>query len=267
MQGIQRGPIPSAEGLAFVGAQGHRAGDTSEIVVLFVNLIRDSGDRIAMQRDSALILDYGGVITRTLFETHPATEKALGLPPGTLTWRGPFDPASDPLWQSMLGDEISERDYWLQRTKEVGALIGRNWTQMSDLLIAARGDAPAEMIRPEFLETLDAAKRSGIRPAILSNELDLFYGPDFRRLLDFLSDFEVIHDATYTQTLKPDPAAYQGVVDALDLPAAACVFVDDQARNIAGAERAGMQTMNFDVMDPGGSYALVRAALGLEQGD
>ena len=47
----------------------------------------------------ALVLDFGGVISRTLFETHDLSEAALGLPPGTLTWRGPFDPASDPLWQ------------------------------------------------------------------------------------------------------------------------------------------------------------------------
>ena len=47
--------------------------------------------------DRALILDFGGVISRTLFETHDLTEAALGLPSGTLTWRGPFDPATDPL--------------------------------------------------------------------------------------------------------------------------------------------------------------------------
>ena len=35
----------------------------------------------------ALILDFGGVITRTMFETHAATELALGLPAGSLTWQ------------------------------------------------------------------------------------------------------------------------------------------------------------------------------------
>jgi hypothetical protein len=37
----------------------------------------------------ALVLDFGGVISRMLFETHPLTEQALGLAPGTLTRRGP----------------------------------------------------------------------------------------------------------------------------------------------------------------------------------
>ncbi|MBL4891813.1 MAG: HAD family phosphatase, partial [Rhizobiaceae bacterium] len=159
--------------------------------------------------EQALILDFGGVISRTLFETHALSEKALGLPPGTLTWQGPFAPDEDALWQSMQNDEISERDYWNQRIKEVAKLVNTEWTQMSDFVKAVRGAAPGEVIRPEFLETIAIAKSNGVGLAILSNELDLFYGADFRQRLPFLKDFDVIHDATYTKILKPDPRAYQ----------------------------------------------------------
>ena len=51
-----------------------------------------------MTGNRALILDFGGVVTRTLFETHDITERSLGLPAGTLTWRGPFDTTTDPLF-------------------------------------------------------------------------------------------------------------------------------------------------------------------------
>ena len=50
---------------------------------------------LSPDKKKALILDFGGVVTRTLFETHDISERALGLPAGTLTWRGPFDPASE----------------------------------------------------------------------------------------------------------------------------------------------------------------------------
>ncbi len=73
----------------------------------------------------ALILDFGGVVTRTLFETHDITERALGLPAGSLGWKGPFDPSTDPLWVSMQAREITERDYWMTRTRETGALLGK----------------------------------------------------------------------------------------------------------------------------------------------
>ena len=216
-----------------------------------------------MTQGKALVLDFGGVVTKTLFETHAATEAALGLRPGTLQWRGPFDPTTDPLWQSMQADEISERDYWMTRTREVGQLVGKDWAAMSDMLIAARGDNPNTVIRPEFLTTLAKAKTAGIPVAILSNELDLFYGPDFRHKLSFLPQIDLIHDATYTKTLKPDPGAYTNLVHELGIPASDCVFVDDQKRNIDGAIKAGMQTVHFDVMNPLRSYQEAEQLLGL----
>lgn len=202
----------------------------------------------------ALVLDFGGVISRTLFETHALTEEALGLQAGTLTWQGPFDPANDALWTSMQADEISERDYWMTRTKEVGQLIGEDWTSMQQFVIAARGADPLPVIRPEFLSAIETLKAKGYRLAILSNELDLFYGADFRDKLPFLKDFEVIVDATYTNILKPDPRAYEDVLQQLNLPAEQCVFVDDQLRNVNGSIAAGMKTVHFDVCNPQASY-------------
>ncbi|MFZ2100422.1 MAG: HAD-IA family hydrolase [Oricola sp.] len=214
----------------------------------------------------ALILDFGGVVTRTLFETHDMTEAALGLAPGSLAWRGPFDPDGDRLWRDMQADRISERDYWLARTREVAALVGKDWTQMAQFVRAARGGDPEAVIRPEFREALAAAKKAGVRLAILSNELDLFYGADFRDKLPFLADFEVIVDATYTGILKPDPRAYRAVLDGLGLAARDCVFVDDQARNIDGATAVGLQTVHFNVCRPRESYAEALRKLGLAEG-
>jgi len=213
----------------------------------------------------ALVLDFGGVISKTLFETHAETEQALGLAPGRLTWRGPFDPETDLLWVAMQAGEISERDYWLTRTKETGALIGQTWENMSDLLTAARGDVPDTVIRPEFLFTLARVKAAGCPVAILSNELDLFYGPEFRQKLAFLSQIDVIHDATYTRTLKPAAEAYLNLVADLGLTPEDCVFVDDQRRNIDGARTVGMRTVHFDVTDPAGSFAEAENALGLHE--
>lgn len=212
----------------------------------------------------AIIFDFCGVISRTLFETHAQTEATLGLPPGSLTWRGAFDPGTDPLWRDMQADRISERDYWYARTREVGRMVGKDWTELSDLVKAVRADAPAEVIRPEFLDTTKAARAEGMRLAVLSNELDLFYGADFRDKLPFLRQFDVIVDATYTGILKPDPHAYRIVLDKLGLAARDCVFVDDQDRNIKGAETVGLRAVAFDVTRPGDSYARVRKAAGLE---
>lgn len=203
----------------------------------------------------ALVLDFGGVISRTLFETHDLSEAALGLAPGTLTWRGPFDPAYDAPWRAMQAGEMNERDYWALRMRETGALVGEVWTKFPQFVGRLRGADPAAVIRPEALDAIAKAKAAGHRLAILSNELDLFYGKDFRDRLPFLADFDLIVDATYTGILKPDPRAFCFVTDGLDLPAQSCVFVDDQAKNLRGAAAVGMPYVQFDVTRPADSYA------------
>ncbi len=212
----------------------------------------------------ALILDFGGVVTRTLFETHDITERALGLAPGTLTWRGPFETATDPLWAAMQRREITERDYWTERTREVGRLLGEDWSDMKTFVQRARGAEPGLVLRPEARDAILTAHRAGIRLAILSNELDLFYGVAFRERFPLIELFETIVDATYTNILKPDPRAYELVLSQLNLPREACVFVDDQLKNIEGARAVGLPHVHFDVTRPAESYARALQMLGLE---
>lgn len=216
-----------------------------------------------MNSDKALILDFGGVVTRTMFETHDITERALGLPAGMLTWRGPFDPATDPLWRSMQAREITERDYWLARTREVGALLGEDWADMKTFVQRARGADADLVMRPEARDAILKVRKAGLKLAILSNELDLFYGVEFRKRFPLIELFDVIVDATYTGILKPDPRAYEQVLAELGLDRENCVFVDDQRKNIEGAATVALPCVHFDVTRPAESYAQALQMLGL----
>jgi putative hydrolase of the HAD superfamily len=200
-----------------------------------------------------LIFDFGGVMSKTLFETHALTEVALGLAPNTLQWRGPFDAANDLLWQRMQRNEISERDYWLTRSKEVGAMLGENWTDMQTFVKRSRSADPDQVIRPEVAIVINEAKEQGLKLAILSNELDMFYGKELRSKLQILKNFDTIVDATYTGILKPDARAYTLALDAISLSNSECLFIDDQKRNIDGALAVGLACVHFDVMNPGAS--------------
>lgn len=213
--------------------------------------------------NKALVLDFGGVISRTLFETHHLSEAALGLPPGTLTWRGPFAPETDLLWQAMQADQITEREYWMARTRSVGELVGEQWSDMQTFVQRARGADVDAVIRPEAVAAVHQAKAAGCKLAVLSNELDLFYGAGFRERLPLLQMFDVVIDATYTGILKPDRRAYEMCTEALGVAGADCVFVDDQSRNVLGAMRLGWQTVQFDVTRPADSYRRALQLLGL----
>ncbi|MBI3525853.1 MAG: HAD-IA family hydrolase [Betaproteobacteria bacterium] len=221
-------------------------------------------DPVGAPQAEALILDFGSVVTLTLFETHRLSERELGLPANTLTWMGPFDPLADTLWASMQRDEISEREYWLQRTKEVGALLGEEWSEIVQFVSRTRGRNPAEIVRPEIPTLIFAAKAAGRKLAILSNELDLFYGRSIRTELGFLGDFDVINDATYTGVLKPDRQAYDACVSQLGLAANECVFIDDQIRNVIGGRNAGLQALHLDVKNPQAAFNAALERLGID---
>lgn len=121
----------------------------------------------------------GGMIVHT-------SAKALGLESGTRTWKGPFDPASDPLWQAMQAmqamqaDQLSERDDWMARSREVDRLLGEGGDRMETFVPRARGADAEVVIRPEAVAAIDATTVAGKRGATLSSEVDLFYGADCR---------------------------------------------------------------------------------------
>lgn len=206
---------------------------------------------------TALILDFGGVISRTLFESHEETERVLGLPSGTLRWRGPFDPASDPLWCEMQAGRLRENAYWKQRAAEVGALVGETWTSPADYMRRVRGVDPNYAIRPESDAAIRRLHARGVRLALLTNGLDQFYGADVRRRIAILALVEHRVDATYTNTWKPDPRAFALVLDALGARAEESVFVDDQIANVEGGRAVGIDSVHFDVTQPAASWAQV----------
>lgn len=210
-----------------------------------------------------LLLDFGGVISVTLFERHALSEEALGLRAGTLTWRGPFDPASDSLWADMIADRITERDYWARRAAEVGQLFHEDWDMLT-LIRRTRGPDANRHIRPEAIRTIRRAKAAGHRVGILSNELELFYGRDNMDRLDILKEIDSIVDATHTRILKPDPRAYALGCEALGLSPEEIVFVDDQTRNVEGARRAELNAVQFDVTKPEASFAEAERRLGID---
>ncbi|MFT3818991.1 MAG: HAD-IA family hydrolase [Rubrivivax sp.] len=211
----------------------------------------------------ALLLDFGSVISVSLFERHRDTEAELGLSAGSLDWLGPIAPETDALWQAMQRDEISEREYWARRARELGEAAGEPHWDMLAMLTRLRHTDPNAVVRPGIRRLVRAARARGLAVGILSNELELFYGAEFLSRMDILRDMQVIVDATHTQVLKPDPRAYEMAVQQLALPAARVLFVDDQFRNIAGAQRAGLQSQFFDLRDVDGSIAAVAARLRL----
>lgn len=214
-------------------------------------------------KPQALLLDFGSVISTSLFECHRETEELLGLKSGSLSWLGPIDPSTDALWRSMLRGEIAERDYWATRASELGAAVGEPDWDTQTMLGRVRHTDPNHTVRPRIAQLITASRAAGLRVGILSNELELFYGAKFLSGMAVLRDLDAVVDATHTGILKPDVRAYEAASNALGLAPEKILFVDDQFRNIAGGVDAGMQVQYFDLRDVHGSIAAIAARLGL----
>lgn len=214
------------------------------------------------QSKNLLLLDFGAVISRTIFETHEHTERVLGLVPGSLDWLGPIDPTTDPLWTDMMENRITERNYWEMRAREVGELVGECGWVPSVLLRGARKEMTADDItRPEAVALVRAARTAGNTVGILSNELELFFGKNWRKELPIFELMDGVVDASDGGPMKPAPEAYARGLEAFNAQAEDAVFVDDQPRNVAGAEEVGVTAIQFDVADPEGSFRRAAEAL------
>jgi putative hydrolase of the HAD superfamily len=218
-----------------------------------------------MSAPRALLLDFGSVVSVSVFERHRDTEKILGLAPDSLDWHGALDPQSDPLWRRMQRDELSEREYWAIRAREVGNAVGEADWDVQRFLSRIRQADPDAVVRADMHRLIEAARRAGIRLGILSNELELFYGAEFIQKMHIIEAFDIVVDASTTEILKPDPRAYALAIDALKLPAQEILFVDDQLRNIVGAVKAGLQTQYFDLRDVKGNLEAIAARLRLNK--
>lgn len=210
-----------------------------------------------------LLLDVGGVCVLSPVELHPKAEAALGLAPGTLDWKGPLDPDTDELWQRMIvGDGLTERDYWRRRSAEIGDLAGRDLS-LRDYMTIIYSPPSDALIRPEARIVAKAAEAAGYGVSALTNDLRAFHGPEWHTKIAFFDLLDHLADCSDTDILKPDPRSYQRAVDIIGVDPGRMLFVDDQPLNIEGAEAFGMQVHWFDVADATRSWQAVADRLGI----
>ncbi len=197
-----------------------------------------------------------------MFERHAVSEVRLGLAPGSLIWRGPFDPTGDRMWADMIAGKTSERDYWARRAAEVGRLFGEDWDVLT-LVRRTAGDEPNALVRPEAVATARRANVAGLRVGVLSSELDLFHGREDMEALEIMRAMDSILDATRTRILRLEPRAYALGCQALGVAPQNVVLVDDQMRNVEGARRAGLDAVWRNITRPTASFAETERRLGL----
>jgi len=216
---------------------------------------------LAVSAYRALLLDFGGVVLRTPFELVRAYERDRGLRVGHFDWYGPFDLAADPHFERVLAGDLRERDYWARRSDELAVSSGLDDPGASMHLLFERPES--ELIRPEWVELIAAARDAGVIVAILTNDLSYFHPPEWVERIDVLRQVDHLIDLSSTDYLKPDPRAFEVALATLGCEAEEVLFVDDQPFNLTGSIAAGIDSLQFDVTDPAAAIGQIRARLHL----
>jgi putative hydrolase of the HAD superfamily len=188
---------------------------------------------------NAVLLDMGGVVIPTLFES----VAVKGFP------GGPF--RDEPEYAAVERGDLPERDYWARLADRRPDLdVGALWRACSRVRVEVR----AAM----------AALAGRVRLVAFTNDMAHWFGPDWPGQFPELASFDEVVEAARLGALKPDPEAFRLAAAEIGEPPERCLFVDDLAVNLAGAAAVGMQTLLFEVRDPGGSIATLLGRLGLD---
>jgi epoxide hydrolase-like predicted phosphatase len=178
-----------------------------------------------------LLVDFGGVLTTDVFSSFQAFCQAEGLAVDTVRDRFRADPQARELLADLECGRMSEEEFEprFARLLEVADHRG-----LIDRLFA--GMRPDEAM----LDAVRTAKRAGVRTGLISNSWG--HGRYDRTQFPDLFDATVISGEVGLR--KPEPRIYAMGAEAIGLPAADCVFVDDLPGNLKPARALGMATVH-----------------------
>jgi putative hydrolase of the HAD superfamily len=179
---------------------------------------------------SGLLIDWGGVLTSDLFAAFAAFCEAEGLDPDDLKRLFREDPEAREALVAVETGRLDETAFAVL----LGQALGVDAAGLIDRIFSrVQPDEP-------MLEAVRRARRAGIRTGLVSNSWGGHRYP--RELMEELFDGVVISGELGVR--KPDPEIYEAGAASIDLPAEACVFVDDLPFNLKPAREAGMATVH-----------------------
>jgi putative hydrolase of the HAD superfamily len=182
------------------------------------------------ERRSALLIDWGGVLTSNLFVSFNDHCIKAGIEPEQLRGRFRNDPVARELLIALEKGQLAESDFEVQ----FAALLGVEPKGLVDGLFA--GVLPDEAM----VEAVRRAHREGIRTALVSNSWGVGRYPT--ELFPELFDGVVISGEEGIR--KPSRRMYELGAERAGAAPQECVFVDDLTFNLTPAEELGMATVH-----------------------
>jgi putative hydrolase of the HAD superfamily len=205
---------------------------------------------------TAVVSDFGGVLTTPLIESFMAFQDQTGITTealGKAMHAATEANGDNPLYEMERG-EITEVAFLETLTESLEPLLGHRpeMHRFKEIYFEALE------ANPPMIELMRELKAAGYRMAMLTNNVRE-WEPLWRSMLPVDEIFETVVDSGFVGCRKPESKIYAITLERIEMPAEACLFVDDVQVNCEGAERAGMTAVHFQ--DNKQAIAAIRKAL------
>lgn len=189
----------------------------------------------------AILWDFGGVLTTSPFEAFNRYEQERIIPLDFIRRINATDPDEN-AWARFESSRIGLDDFdaaFLEESKAAGHPIpGR------DVLALLSGD-----VRPRMVAALKQFKQH-LRNACLTNNVKHGKGPGMatdpvraERVAEVMTLFDLVVESSVEGVRKPQPEAYQLVIERLGVEPSRILFLDDLGINLKPAAKMGMTTV------------------------
>ncbi|HXR73990.1 HAD family phosphatase [Actinocrinis sp.] len=195
-----------------------------------------------------LLIDFGGVLTTSVFASFAAFEQTEGLDQLAVARLLRDDPRAAKLLVGLETGGAADAVF----ENELAVLLGVSPAGLIKRLLGGT--------RPEraMTDAVRQLRRAGVRTALVSNSWGAASYPE--GLLNDLFDAVVISGQVGLR--KPDPEIYRLAAEKVALDPAECVFVDDLPTNLSPAARLGMGVIRH--ITPAATIAELAGIFGIE---
>jgi epoxide hydrolase-like predicted phosphatase len=175
---------------------------------------------------SALVVDFGGVLTTNIWDAFEAFCAIEGLDPGAVKELFRTEPEAMRLLRGLETGELDEAAFEPPFAKLLGLAESEG---LIERLFGGLGPDGT------MIEAVQKARAGGIKTGLISNSWGL--GIYDRAPVDLFDETVISGDVGLH---KPQPEIYELACDRLGVEPRECVFVDDLRENVDGAEAIGM---------------------------
>ncbi len=190
---------------------------------------------------SAVLWDFGGVLTTSPFEAFNRFEKEKGLPDNFLRTVNSTNPNAN-AWAKFERSDITAEEFdtlFLDESTALGHAVRGN-----DVIALLSGD-----LRPRVVAALERIA-TGRKCVCLTNNVSAGHGPGMSRtdeaqkaVSGVMKLFDQVIESSKIGMRKPDPEIYKYACREMGVEPAEVLYLDDLGINLKPAAAMGMKTI------------------------